>query len=56
MTDYMFAVELKRLVDNDMYVIDETDLEFLIDQASYMSNIERVYFLEVIKRMVGIVQ
>ena len=56
MTDYMFSVELKKLLKETMQDISDFDIEFLVEQASYMSNIERQYFMEVLERLVGMVQ
>jgi len=52
----MFANELKSVLYNAMFEMNDYEYDFIIDQASYMNNDERVIFLEIIKRLVGLVQ
>jgi hypothetical protein len=52
----MFITELKNLLQKTFIEMDEMDFEFIVEQASYMSGIERKYFFEVLERLVGIVQ
>jgi hypothetical protein len=56
MTDFMFSIELKKLFNSTMVEVSENDFEFLLEQAALMSSVEREYFLEVLERLVGIVQ
>lgn len=52
----MFANELKSILYNAMFEMNSFDFDFIVDQASYMNNEERVIFLDIIKRLVGMVQ
>lgn len=54
--DLTFSIEVKKLLDTAMYDIDDFDIEFLIEQASYMSSVERKFFFEVLQRLVGMEQ
>jgi len=51
----MFSNELKSILYNAMFDMNDLDFDFIVDQASYMNNEERVMFLEIIKRLVGMV-
>lgn len=56
MDDYIFNVELKKLFQKTLKEISDFDYEFLTEQASYMSSVEREYFMKVLERLVGMVQ
>jgi hypothetical protein len=53
MTIYVFEIELKELFDWDVSFITEEEFDFIMEQASYMSDRDRLFYFNILLKING---